>query len=77
MKMTKTIQAVFDGQVLKPSSAVDLDPGTTYVISIEETKAVKKDAWAVLDSLVGSVEAPTDWAKEHDHYLYGTPKRDE
>jgi hypothetical protein len=21
------------------------------------------------------VEMPPDWASEHDHYLYGTPKR--
>lgn len=33
-------------------------------------------AWDVLDSLAGSIAAPTDWALEHDHYLYGTPKRD-
>lgn len=32
-------------------------------------------AWDVLDSLAGSVDAPPDWAEEHDHYLYGTPKR--
>jgi predicted DNA-binding antitoxin AbrB/MazE fold protein len=61
--MTKTIQAVFDGQVLKPSSVVDLDPGVTYIISIEVPRAVKKDAWTVLNSLVGSVEAPSDWAR--------------
>ncbi|MEO0534675.1 MAG: hypothetical protein AAF215_12520 [Cyanobacteria bacterium P01_A01_bin.123] len=33
------------------------------------------DVWDVLDSLTGSVEAPADWSVEHDHYLYGTPKR--
>ncbi len=33
------------------------------------------DAWDVLDELTGSIEAPADWASEHDHYLYGTPKR--
>lgn len=33
------------------------------------------DALAVLEDLMGSVQAPADWAAEHDHYLYGTPKR--
>jgi hypothetical protein len=33
------------------------------------------NAWDVLDALAGTVNAPTDWALEHDHYLYGTPKR--
>ncbi len=32
-------------------------------------------AWDVLDGLTGSIAAPPDWAEEHDHYLYGTPKR--
>ncbi|MEO1347308.1 MAG: hypothetical protein AAFW84_00695 [Cyanobacteria bacterium J06635_15] len=35
------------------------------------------NAWDVLESLTGKVEAPADWSVEHDHYLYGTPKRQE
>lgn len=35
------------------------------------------NAWDVLEALTGTVEAPTDWSEEHDHYLYGTPKRQE
>ncbi|NMF86568.1 hypothetical protein [Nodosilinea sp. P-1105] len=35
------------------------------------------NAWDVLESLTGTVEAPSDWSIEHDHYLYGTPKRQE
>ncbi|MBF2026547.1 MAG: hypothetical protein IGS48_07235 [Oscillatoriales cyanobacterium C42_A2020_001] len=35
------------------------------------------NAWDVLESLTGTVEAPADWSAEHDHYLYGTPKRQE
>ncbi|PKO21393.1 MAG: hypothetical protein CVU38_15035, partial [Chloroflexi bacterium HGW-Chloroflexi-1] len=29
----------------------------------------------LLETLAGTVDAPNDWAAEHDHYLYGTPKR--
>ena len=36
---------------------------------------VDGDAWDVLEVLTGTLEAPHDWASEHDHYLYGTPKR--
>ncbi len=32
-------------------------------------------AWDLLRSCTGAVEMPADWAAEHDHYLYGTPKR--
>ncbi|MEO0375356.1 MAG: hypothetical protein AAF329_12180 [Cyanobacteria bacterium P01_A01_bin.17] len=35
------------------------------------------NAWDVLESLTGTVEAPADWSAEHDHYLYSTPKHPE
>jgi hypothetical protein len=41
----------------------------------EEEPAAHGDALGVLENLIGTVEAPVDWAAEHDHYLYGTPKR--
>ena len=31
--------------------------------------------WDLLEYATGTVEMPADWASEHDHYLYGTPKR--
>lgn len=43
--------------------------------SVEEPPVLEADAVALLETLIGSVEAPSDWAAEHDHYLYGTPKR--
>lgn len=33
------------------------------------------DAWALLESMEGTVEGPADLASELDHYLYGSPKR--
>lgn len=38
------------------------------------TFPVSADAWDVLESLIGTIDGPPDWASEHDHYLYGTPK---
>jgi hypothetical protein len=32
------------------------------------------NAWDVLELQTGTIEAPSDWSIEHDHYLYGTPK---
>ena len=40
-----------------------------------QTPAQQGAGWDVLESLVGSIDGPPDWASEHDHYLYGTPKR--
>jgi hypothetical protein len=41
----------------------------------ERASAESLDAWDVLRSLIGCVEAPRDWAEEHNHYLYGQEKR--
>jgi len=35
----------------------------------------QQNAWDVLESITGTVEAPPDWSINHDHYLYGTAKR--
>ena len=32
--------------------------------------------WDFLEQHAGAVDAPADWSREHDHYLYGTPKRE-
>ena len=75
--MSKTIGAVFDGQVLRPDEPIDLKPNTRCKVTIETPVegASQGDAWKFLEKLIGSVEAPPDWSEEHDHYLYGTPKR--
>ncbi len=76
--MIKTIEAVFDGEALRPTSPLDLEPNTSYRISIvlpSLPAGEAPDAWDELEARAGSIEAPRDWAREHDHYLYGAPKR--
>lgn len=77
--MTKTVVAIFDGHVLRPEAALDLELNARYQITIEpseqEATGVDGNAWDTVAHLVGSIEAPADWSSEHDHYLYGTPKR--
>ncbi|MBN3868894.1 MAG: hypothetical protein V7L00_10245 [Nostoc sp.] len=77
--MSKILTVIFDGSVLRPDIPLDLEPNKRYVITIvsedinsSETKAA--DVWDVLEDLTGTVDAPEDWASQHDHYLYGTPK---
>ena len=61
--MSKTLTAVFDGDVLRPDSPLDLKPNTRYVITIEsvEHSVASGDAWDVLEAMTGTVEAPSDW----------------
>jgi hypothetical protein len=75
--MSKTLTAIFDGETLRPDEPAALQRDTRYRITIESdaTDVTEPSAWDVMESLIGSVDAPEDWSIEHDHYLYGTPKR--
>jgi hypothetical protein len=51
-------------------------PGEVEVkVDPAEKEVVAGDALVLLEKLAGTIDAPEDWADEHDHYLYGTPKR--
>jgi hypothetical protein len=50
---------------------------TQHVVTIQNVlpPVAEGNAWDILEALTGTFEAPQDWASEHAHYLYGTPKR--
>ena len=73
--MSTVVTVTFDGRTLLPESPLDLKPNTQYVVTIEPLTIAEGNAWDVLESMTGAIDAPEDWAAEHDHYLYGTPKR--
>jgi hypothetical protein len=48
----------------------------TFIRNLRQEHIPKSgNAWDVLESLTGTIEAPADWSKEHEHYFYGTPKQ--
>lgn len=75
--ITKTVTAVYDGETLRPDTPLELEPNARYrvIIEVEPVREPVGNAWEVLARYAGTVEAPADWSLEHDHYLYGTPKR--
>jgi hypothetical protein len=74
--MSQTVTAVFDGEVLRPDTPLDLEPNARYVLTIQPTPSRSEhNVWDTLERLAGTVDAPPDWSSEHDHYLYGSPKR--
>jgi len=78
--MLQTIEAVFDGKALIPQNGLHLIEGKRYKLIVQpfdQDVAPGESAWDVLSHLVGTVEGPADWASEIDHYLYGTPKRNQ
>ena len=78
--MEKRLHAVFDGKVLIPEEQVELEIGEHCELIIEgrqskiDIEDVEKDPAFDLSELAVRTSIP-DLATEHDHYLYGTPKR--
>lgn len=77
MPQTKTLHAIFDGNVLRPEESIDLEVNVRYLVTIQRKEdTVSQNLWDTLKKFSGKVEGPEDWSKEHDHYLYGVPKRE-
>jgi len=77
--MGRTLIAVFDGEVLRPVEKVDLQRNVRYQVTVEEI--VPEDhapgmtrAFEEILVMATDLGVP-DLAEQHDHYLYGTPKR--
>ena len=70
--MIKTIEAVFDGKVLRPKEALTLEPNTRVRITIEPVEPTTKGAVSFLDTAISlKLDGPPDWAVNIDTYLYG------
>lgn len=76
---TITIDAIYDGEVLRPKQVVPLLRDHQYSITISEIPELSNDqgvdAWDVLEAIAGTYDGPSDWSEQHDHYIYGSPKR--
>ena len=74
--------AHFDGKVIVPEHAVELPRDRSFVVRVETPESaaqarenVPLNALQWLAENAIDDELPGDLAAEHDHYLYGTPKR--
>jgi hypothetical protein len=78
--VTTSMRVKFDGKVLVPEGPVDLPVGPSLEVRIAEPPSPETSApLALLAELAENLPPrngpPTDRAAQHDHYLYGTPKR--
>lgn len=86
--MGQALRVVFENGVFRPLEPVDLDEHQELTITVLETAEPstangedEQPLWEMVEDLMRDVpdEAfetlPSDGATEHDHYLYGTPKR--
>jgi hypothetical protein len=78
--MTRTIKVHFDGKVFVPDEPVDLPVGTQVEVQIVASTPAERgplmDLVDWVETLPPLPDSPGDAAAQHDHYLYGTPKRE-
>ena len=69
--MTKTLEALFDGEVLRPDEPLELEPNTRVRITIEATTAEGKRGSFLRTARSLNLEGPPDWSERIEEYLYG------
>ncbi len=69
--MTKTLEAVFDGEVLRPEEPIELEPNTRVRITIETAERPSKSNSFLRTARSLNLQGPPDWAARLDDYLYG------
>jgi hypothetical protein len=76
------INAHYDGRVIVPDEPVDLPQNQALIVRIEAKSMGESPvresalAWLVANAS-GSADVPSDLSHQHDHYLYGLPKKDD
>lgn len=70
--MTRTVNATFDGNVLRTDEPVDLEPNTRVRVTIETLEPTTEEAVSLLDTAAGlNLEGPADWSERFEDYLHG------
>ncbi len=71
--MSQTIEAVFDGNVLRPQEPLALEEGTRVRVTIEPVAAPAADKPRSFLQTARSLrlDGPPDWSANLDQYLYG------
>lgn len=77
--MTTSVKVRYDGKVLVPEQPVDLPVGSLLDAELTPSKPIAKPALERLVESVGEIaepdKLPVDGSAQHDHYLYGLPKK--
>ncbi len=74
--MTRTIQAVYEKGLLRPLERIEELADQVLVkvtVEVEQERLSEKDP--ILEVIGICCGGPEDGAEQHDHYIYGSPKR--
>ncbi|HWG43499.1 MAG TPA: antitoxin family protein [Gemmataceae bacterium] len=70
--MSQTVEAVYDGAVLRPETALGLEPNTRVRITVEVLPPAEAAAPSFLRTASSlRLSGPADWSANFDSYLYG------
>jgi len=76
--MTTTLTATFDGKVLIPAEPIDLPRGTVVRLRVEVPEQASDGGGSALEKigrLAVNGGLPRDYARQHEHYVKGAPRR--
>jgi hypothetical protein len=73
--MSHSLTAHFDGQNIVPDEPVQLPIGQRLRVHVELVGPLPPRFAGLLHFASDLPDAPQDLSAQHDHYLYGTPKR--
>ena len=70
--MSKMIEAIFDGKVLRVNEPLDFEPNTRVWVTIEPMSQPKNGTESFLDTALAlNLDGPPNWSARVDDYLYG------
>lgn len=75
--MTETIEAVFDGVVLRPAEPLALKPNTRVWIVVETTPPQTPTRSFLRTARALNLDGPEDWSANLEKYLYGDAEHNE
>lgn len=84
--MTTNLKAIYEQGVLRLTEPLSLPDGTQVNVTVtsyeednsERSRGMEGRTWNALTQLIAECAIDTgvpDLANQHDHYLYGNPKR--
>jgi hypothetical protein len=69
--MTQTVEAVYDGAVLRPETALGLEPNTRVRLTVEVLPSEAAPTSFLRTARSLDLRGPADWSANLDSYLYG------
>ena len=69
--MTTTLNAIYDGKVLRLDEPIELEPNTPVRVTIETSQPIVKKKRSFLQTARSlNLQGPPDWSARFDDYLY-------